>query len=87
VCPKQFPREDFLNYHKEIFHKKSLSINEDEEVSSASNIRVIVPRFVDDEALELMQTFNEGGGTSTSELSTKHTRSRSGVRKILKYPK
>ena len=86
VCPKQFTREDFLIYHKELFHK-SVSINEDEEVSSASNIKVIVPRFVDDEALELMQTFDEGGGTSTSELSTKHTRSRSGVRKILKYPK
>ena len=87
VCPKQFTREDFLIYHKELFHKKSMSINEDEEVSSASNIKVIVPRFVDDEAPELMQTFYEGGGTSTSELSTKHTRSRSGVRKILKYPK
>ena len=87
VCPKQFTREDFLIYHKELFHKKSMTINEDEEVSSASNIKVIVPRFVDDEAPELMQTFYEGGGTSTSELSTKHTRSRSGVRKILKYPK
>lgn len=67
-CPKQFSRQDFVAYHKTVFHKS--------ENSKEAGIKVVIPSFVDDGAAELMQTFTNADPSpnilsETDEMNSK----------------
>jgi hypothetical protein len=64
LCPKKFTKQDFLEYHKSVFHKKETNgqesclndlHNDSEKV--ANNVKVVRPCFVDDKDPYLMTTF------------------------------
>ena len=92
ICLKVFTRNDFLQFHTEVFHG-SVGVEKIPRSSKASNnsekvvAQVVKPNFVDDEVPELMKTFNFPSPKVDKPPVPKQTRSKVGVRKVLKYPK
>ena len=91
LCLKEFTRNDFLQFHTEVFHgsksAKEVRFSRVSNVSEAVVTQVVKPTFVDDEVPELMKTFVVPSPKIDILPVKKQTRSKVGVRKVLKYPK